>query len=115
MSFFIALVDKPQHGDYEWLPPNTVVYTPTVDFVGMDSFTFRSHDGQTLSNVSTDHPDGRPRPMMRPSPWRRPLSTTRNSNVVIDLFATDVERDTISYTLVSSPTHGLLSGYNRPS
>ncbi|MFZ4662402.1 MAG: Ig-like domain-containing protein [Caldilineaceae bacterium] len=104
-----ALVDKPQAGSYRWLPPNTVIYTPTVDFVGTDTFTFRSHDGQDFSNISTitltvsavnD----------APVVVTGPISTTRNSNVAVPLAATDVESDTISYTLVSSPTHGSLSG-----
>lgn len=103
------LVDKPQHGAYQWLPPNTVVYTPTTDFVGTDSFTFRSHDGQDFSNVSTitlivnainD----------APVMLTQPISTTRNSNAAVTLAATDMESDTITYTLVSSPTHGALSG-----
>jgi hypothetical protein len=103
------LLIPPQHGEYEWLPPNTVIYTPTVDFVGTDTFTFRSHDGQEFSNVSTitlavtavnD----------APIVLTGPISTTRNSNAAITLAATDVESDTISYTLVSSPTHGLLTG-----
>lgn len=104
-----TLVDKPQAGSYRWLPPNTVVYTPTTDFVGTDSFTFRSHDGRDFSNVSTitlnvtavnDAPVA----------LAQTISTTRNSNVAIDLVATDAEREPITYTLVSSPTHGTLSG-----
>ncbi len=103
------LLDGPQHGAYQWLPPNTVIYTPTVDFVGTDSFTFRSHDGQAASNVSiialtvgavND----------APLALAQTISTTRNSNASVLLLGTDVESDTISYTLVSSPTHGLLSG-----
>lgn len=103
------LLVGPQHGDYQWLPPNTVVYTPTVDFVGTDSFTFRSHDGQAFSNVSTiilnvtavnD----------APLALAQAISTTRNSNAAVNLLATDVESDTITYTVVSSPTHGVLSG-----
>ncbi len=103
------LVDKPQAGSYRWLPPNTVVYTPTVDFVGTDSFTFRSHDGQAFSNVSTitlvvnavnD----------APVIVTQPISTTRNHNAGIVLAAIDAENDPITYTLVSSPTHGALSG-----
>lgn len=104
-----TLVDKPQHGSYRWLPPNTVVYTPTIDFVGTDAFTFRSHDGRDFSNVSTitlnvtavnDAPVA----------LAQTISTTRNSNVAVNLAATDGERETITYTLVSSPTHGALSG-----
>ncbi len=108
-ELFYQLLEKPQHGDYQWIPPNTVIYTPTVDFVGTDSFTFRSHDGQEFSNVSTitltvnavnD----------APVVVTQPISTTRNNNAAVVLSATDVESDTITYTLVSSPTHGSLSG-----
>ena len=104
-----TLVDKPQSGSYRWLPPNTVIYTPTVDFVGTDAFTFRSHDGRDFSNVSTitlnvtavnDAPVA----------LAQTISTTRNSNAAIDLVAIDAESDPLTYTLVSSPTHGLLSG-----
>ncbi len=81
---FYQLLEKPKHGAYEWIPPNTVIYTPTVDFVGTDSFTFRSHDGQNSSNVSTitltvnavnDAP-------VIPT---QPISTTRNSNATVKL------------------------------
>lgn len=33
--------------------PDHVIYTPTVDFVGTDSFTFRAYDGQDFSQTST--------------------------------------------------------------
>lgn len=108
-ALFYQLVTGPQQGAYKWLPPNTVIYTPTLDFVGTDAFTFRSHDGQDFSNVSTitltvaATNDA-------PLALAQMISTTRNSNVGLLLTATDVESDTISYTLVSSPTHGLLSG-----
>ncbi|HMN30920.1 MAG TPA: Ig-like domain-containing protein, partial [Caldilineaceae bacterium] len=108
-ELFYQLLKKPQHGAYEWQPPNTVIYTPTVDFVGTDTFTFRSYDGQDVSNVSTitltvtainD----------APLALAQAFTTTRNNNIGITLFARDVESDTIRYTLVASPTHGLLSG-----
>jgi hypothetical protein len=108
-ELFYQLLEKPQHGDYQWIPPNTVIYTPTVGFVGTDSFTFRSHDGQDFSNTSTitlvvnavnD----------APVIVTQPISTTRNHNAAIVLAAADAESDPITYTLVSSPTHGSLSG-----
>ena len=108
-ELFYQLIDKPQHGEYKWVPPNTVIYTPTVDFVGTDAFTFRAHDGQAFSTVSTitltvaATNDA-------PVVVTGPVSTTRNSNVAVTLAAIDVESDTITYTLVSSPTHGLFSG-----
>ena len=108
-ALLYQLLDAPQHGLYQWQPPNTVVYTPTVDFVGADAFTFRSHDGQEFSNVSTitftvvavnDAPVA----------LAETISTTRNVNAGILLQASDVEGDPITYTVVSSPTHGALSG-----
>ncbi len=108
-TLLYQLLAAPQHGAYEWVPPNTVIYTPTVDFVGTDTFTFRAHDGQDFSNVSTitlTVAATNDAPVI----VTQPVSTTRNSSVTVILAAADVESDTISYTLVSSPTHGLLSG-----
>lgn len=108
-ELFYQLLDKPQHGAYEWVPPNHVIYTPTVDFVGTDSFTFRAYDGQDFSQTSTvtltvaavnD----------APLALAQLITTTRNNNTGIPLFASDAEGDPITYTVVSSPTHGLLSG-----
>jgi hypothetical protein len=108
-DLFYQLIAKPQHGDYEWLPPNTVIYTPTVDFVGTDSFTFQSHDGREASNISTitltvaainD----------APVVEAQSITTTRNHNTAINLFATDVESDTLTFSLVTSPTYGTVSG-----
>ncbi|MCE7988580.1 MAG: tandem-95 repeat protein [Caldilinea sp. CFX5] len=108
-ELFYQLLEKPKHGEYQWIPPNTVIYTPTVDFVGTDSFTFRSHDGQDSSNVSTITLTVN---AVNDAPVivTQPISTTRNNNAAVVLAATDVESDTITYTVVASPTYGSLSG-----
>jgi large repetitive protein len=108
-DLFYQLVAKPQHGSYQWVPPNQVIYTPDPDFTGTDFFTFRSHDGQDASNVSTITLNVGP-VNDAPLAQGQAISTTRNSNVGITLAATDAEGDAISYTVVTSPTHGLLSG-----
>jgi hypothetical protein len=51
-----------------------------------------------------------PAPNDAPLAQAQAISTTRNSSVGITLVATDAEGDAISYTAVTSPTHGLLSG-----
>ncbi len=108
-ELFYQLLEKPKHGEYTWQPPNTVIYTPTVDFVGTDYFTFRSHDGQDVSNTSiitltvTAVNDA-------PVAVSQAISTTRNNNAGIALQAVDVEGDPITYTIATSPTYGLLSG-----
>lgn len=108
-DLFYQLLEKPKHGEYTWQPPNTVIYTPTRDFVGADFFTFRSHDGQDVSNTSiitltvTEVNDA-------PMALAQAISTTRNTNAGIVLQAVDVEGDPITYTIATSPTYGLLSG-----
>lgn len=103
------LVEAPRFGEYQWLPPNQVVYTPTVDFVGADSFRFRSHDGQAVSNVSlvtlavaaVNDP---------PVAASQQLTTPRNGSLAISLSAVDAEGDPITYTVVTGPSDGTLSG-----
>lgn len=108
-ELFYQLLERPKHGEYTWQPPNTVIYTPTVDFVGTDYFTFRSHDGQEFSNTSiitltvTAVNDA-------PVAVSDAISTTRNNNAGIALQAVDVEGDPITYTIATSPTYGVLSG-----
>lgn len=108
-ALLYQLIDKPEHGAYEWVPPNHVVYTPTINFAGVDHFTFRAYDGQDFSQTSTvtltvaainD----------TPLALAQSITTTRNNNTGIPLFASDAENDPITYTVVSSPTHGFLSG-----
>jgi len=108
-ELFYALIDKPQHGTYEWVSPNQVIYTPTLNFAGVDHFTFRAYDGRDFSTISTitltvaAENDA-------PLAVVEPLTVTRNSNAAIKLFVSDAENEPISYTVVSSPTHGLLRG-----
>ena len=108
-DLFYQLLEAPSFGTYQWLPPNQVVYKPAVNFVGTDSFSFRSHDGQALSNVSiitlsvgavND----------APLAHGQQLNTPRNANLGISLSAEDAEGDPITYTVVASPTNGLLFG-----
>jgi Ca2+-binding RTX toxin-like protein len=50
-----AIVTGPTNGALSGLNPNTgaVTYTPSTNFNGADSFTFRVNDGQTNSSVAT--------------------------------------------------------------
>lgn len=43
---------QPLHGTLEGLPPN-VTYTPSPDYLGVDTFTFRVSDGDLVSQAAT--------------------------------------------------------------
>lgn len=108
-QLFYQLIDLPQQGTYKWTPPNQVVYTPTLNFAGVDHFTFRAYDGRDFSKTATItlNVAAVNQPALA---FAQTVTTTRNSNAAVNLFATDAEGESISYTVVSSPTHGVLSG-----
>ena len=47
------LVSGPQHGTVTFNANGTFAYSPTADFVGADSFTYKVSDGNADSNVAT--------------------------------------------------------------
>src|SRR5581483_1524619 len=48
-----VLVGGPQHGALSLNPDGTFSYTPAANFVGTDTFTYRTTDGVNLGNVAT--------------------------------------------------------------
>ena len=51
-SLSYSVVDSPTHGILSGTPPN-LTYTPTENYNGSDSFTFKVNDGTVESNVAT--------------------------------------------------------------
>ncbi len=48
-----AVVSLPTHGTLALAANGSFVYTPTVNYTGSDSFTYRANDGTANSNVAT--------------------------------------------------------------
>lgn len=46
-------VTQPTHGSLTWQDDGTIEYTPSTDFVGVDSMTYQATDGQTTSETAT--------------------------------------------------------------
>ncbi|KKK52921.1 hypothetical protein LCGC14_3100020, partial [marine sediment metagenome] len=51
-SLTYIIVGEPLYGDLSGIGP-TLVYTPDLGFVGVDSFTFQVNDGISDSNIAT--------------------------------------------------------------
>ncbi len=87
----------------------TRTYTPTLNYNGPDTFTFRANDGLANSNVATISLTVTP---VNDAPTAQPQSVTldKNTAVQITLSGTDLEGDTLTYNVVSAPTHGNLLG-----
>ena len=102
------IVSQPIHGTLSGIVPN-LTYTPSQNYNGSDSFTFKVNDGQTDSAVATvaitltavNDP---------PVANGQSVSTPEDTSKVISLIASDVDNDTLTYSVVSSPTHGVLNG-----
>jgi hypothetical protein len=107
-SLTLALVQGPSHGSLTGTVPD-LIYTPADDYHGPDSFTFRVNDGQADSAVATVSLTVR---SINDAPvaLAQGISTKENTAVAITLSASDVDGDSLTYTVVQGPSHGGLSG-----
>ena len=104
-----ALVDAPAHGTLTVNEDGSFTYTPSDNFNGTDSFTYRAQDGESDSNVATatiavsavnDQPTAE----------SQAVSTWQDEAVDITLVGSDVEtpQSNLLFTVVSLPSSGLL-------
>ena len=92
-----------------------LVYTPASDFTGVDSFTFSVSDGSAVSaaaTVSITVAGLNPPPSGNNPPTANELavSTPRDTSVSVLLTASDPEGDSLSFSFVTLPANGSLSG-----
>jgi hypothetical protein len=103
-----TVVSPPTRGALAGTAP-VLTYTPELNFVGNDSFTFRARDGAddsavvtvsirvTASNVA-------------PVAIAQSVSVAEDTGVPVLLGATDADLDPLTFTVVVGPTKGTLSG-----
>lgn len=101
--------DNPRLGMLSCDEPPTCIYTPPPGFVGTDSFKYKANDGLldsseatvTIAVVHDNHP---------PTASDVSVKTIREMAVSVTLAARDIDDDKLSYLLLTTPTHGVLSG-----
>ena len=103
-----TIVAGPSNGVLSGTAPN-LTYTPNANFNGPDSFTFRANDGSADSNVATFSITVAP---VNDAPVATNGSASTNEDVAVaaTASATDVDGDALTYTIVTGPTNGTLSG-----
>jgi|GEM_PF-2256759 len=84
-------------------------YNPTTDFVGSDSFTFTASDGQANSNIATISLTISAPPNTAPVASNDSVSLIKNQSKTINLTATDIDDDTLTYTVATTPQHGTVT------
>jgi len=98
---------NPAHGTLSGTAPN-LVYTPSTNYYGSDSFTYSVSDGvftdTATINLTVNH--------VNQAPVAQNISATINQNTSANLTlkATDVDSPTLTYSIATQPQHGTLTG-----
>jgi len=103
-----SVVVGPGHGSLSGTAPN-VTYTPSANYNGTDSFTFKVNDSTVDSAPATVSISVTP---VNDSPVAnaQSLSTAEDTPLGILLSGSDVENSPLSFAVVATPAHGSLSG-----
>jgi large repetitive protein len=108
-----SVVTQPSHGSLTGNVPN-LTYTPSQDYVGADSFTFKVNDGiedsapATIS-ITVTAPATPPTPANQaPVANSQERSTPEDTPVTLLLTGTDPEGQPVTFTIASQPTKGTL-------
>ncbi|WP_199524821.1 Ig-like domain-containing protein [Pseudoalteromonas sp. bablab_jr011] len=84
-------------------------YTPNINFVGTDQFTFSVNDGEEDSNTATITITVTP-VNDAPIAFAQTLTTAEDSPLLITLSGADVDGDVISIGQFTSSSNGVISG-----
>jgi polygalacturonase len=98
-----SVVANPTHGTLSGTAPS-LTYTPTSGYSGSDSFTFTASNG-TVSNTATVTIT-----VQAAAPVANSQSVTVAYNTATAITLTSTGTGNLTYTVVSSPAHGTLSG-----
>ena len=107
-SLTYTVATSPSHGTLSGTAPS-LVYTPSLNYNGSDSFSFTVSDGKLSSESALVSITITP---VNDSPVAaaQSVSTTVDIPLAIKLSGTDADGDALTYTVVANPTHGALTG-----
>jgi PKD repeat protein/putative lipoic acid-binding regulatory protein len=100
-----SVVGDVSNGTLGSINGNQIIYTPSQDYNGEDTFTYKANDGNLDSNTATvsitinSVNDA-------PVTTDQTASTNEDTAVDITLQGSDVDGDNLTYTVVSGPSNG---------
>ncbi|MEO0797285.1 MAG: DUF6288 domain-containing protein [Verrucomicrobiota bacterium] len=103
-----TVVDDPTSGELSGTVPD-LTYTPDANFHGTDQFTFKVNDGLEDGNTATVSITVNP---INDTPVADSQNLQTNEDVALPLIltASDVDLDTLTFTIQTDPTNGTLTG-----
>ncbi|MBX2998860.1 MAG: tandem-95 repeat protein [Caldilineaceae bacterium] len=104
----IISVGVPGHGTAVVGSSSSVVYTPDAGFHGMDSFTYTISDGELEATATVTV-------IVLPVNYApvaddQHVSLDEDGSIAITLTASDMDGDALSFSVVTAPLYGTLSG-----
>jgi VCBS repeat-containing protein len=99
----------PSHGTLTLNADGSFTYTPAANWHGIDTFTYKATDGIQESNsaeVTIVVKGINDAPLATP----QSVSLDEDTQKAITLSGSDVDGDTLTYTIVTMPANGVLSG-----
>jgi len=102
------IVTSPTKGTLSGSAPH-LTYTPNANYSGSDYFSFQANDGQAASNTATVSITIEPvnNPPVAIERWK---TTNKNTPKTFTLTGSDPDNDPLTFSIVTQPTHGTLSG-----
>ncbi|HEY7165683.1 MAG TPA: tandem-95 repeat protein [Candidatus Binatia bacterium] len=122
-SLTFAVVSGPSHGTLTVTAGTmactrgncsaALTYTPAPNYNGPDSFTFNANDGIATSNTAAISITVNP---VNDAPVANNVAaaTDEEAPVTIILRASDIDSHTLTFTIVSGPSHGIVVPTNGP-
>ena len=103
-----AIVTAPAHGTFTGTPPN-LSYTPAANYNGPDSFAYTVSDGTLTSSAITVQLTVKP---VNDAPIAIDGTAETDEDVPVDLTlqASDVDSTALTYSVLSFPADGTLTG-----
>ncbi len=100
---------QPTHGTAGSNGDGTLTYTPDLNYKGTDSFTYTISDGNSGTATAAVNITINP---INDAPVANDQAVTLNEDETtsITLTASDADGDTLTYQIVSNPSHGTLTG-----
>ncbi|MFT5960936.1 MAG: VCBS repeat-containing protein, partial [Burkholderiaceae bacterium] len=109
-GFAPVLVGAPMHGQVVVNPDGSFSYTPSKEYSGSDSFTYKVTDGQVDSNVATVSIT---LTAVNDAPVLDDMIIPAQENTAVSFSllasAFDVDSDALSVEIISGPAHGNLT------
>ena len=103
-----TVLSQPKNGTLSGATP-ALTYSPKTNYSGSDSFTFRANDGKADSNtatVSISVASVNDKPVVA----GQSVEVDEDGSVSITLTGSDEDGDALSFTVLSQPENGTISG-----